>query len=88
MFKRYKSKDGVYEAVQFNNGNKYVVLTMILSAAAGGSYPDFENDVPVIRIAMPDNEIGTARFGDWIIKTATPGVYCVEDDKTFQGELK
>ena len=79
MFKTYKNRPKSVEAVQFTNENK----DQVLNSLTGQHAPDFENDIPVIKITTIHGETAIVRFGDWIVKDETLGTYYPVKNKIF-----
>ena len=80
MFKKYTSLPKIIEAVQFTNENK----DMVLNSLTGTAFPDFENDVPVIKVTTIHGDTAIVRFGDWIVKEPKLGFYYPVKDEVFK----
>ena len=71
MFKKYKSKPSVVEAVQFTEECKDMVFNSLTGQYAAG----FDTGKPIIQITTIHGEVAIVRLGDWIVKEPKTGFY-------------
>ncbi len=79
MFKNYVKSFQIVEAVQFTNKNKDQVFNSLM----GAGFPDFENNIPILKVTTVHGDTAIIRFGDWVVKDSKIGTYYPVKDTVF-----
>lgn len=71
MFKKYESLPVSVEAVRFTEKEK----DRVFNSLTGQHAPGFEGDKEIIKVKTIHGDTVIVRYGDWIVKEKTDGMY-------------